>query len=87
MHNMYSKGTGYDLVESTIQLEGADVVTFGISCAEQKTVNGITMEATYIIRDISEDREWVARIVRRLNELEVEAVHMADVVSDMLLAG
>ena len=87
MHNSYSKTPVYELVETHMVLEGEDVVTCGISCAEQRTVNGITMDVTYVIGDISENREMVSAMVRRLNEWKLEAIHLPDVVSDMLFAG
>ncbi len=69
----------YSLVESICETDGQRYKGYGI-----RVQNTSTTEAnTYA--DISTNREEIVRLVSLCNELQLDAIHLEDVIEDMLV--
>ena len=73
----------FGLVEETYILGSASRISYGIAAFADIKNNGtaIIVEA---VRDICNDREKIAALVRRCNDLHLSTVHLHDVVEDFL---
>jgi hypothetical protein len=63
----------YDVIESSVFLEGKQHTTYGIAC-----------EST-VIPDISIHKNLISELVRKLNHSQLFPIHLADVVEDFLV--
>ena len=63
----------YEVVESTVEIEGTVYDTYGIAYGD------------IVIHDVSVDRAFVEHLVDIINENELDPVHLRDVVEDSLI--
>ena len=65
----------YQRVQSKVTMEGRETITYGILCGET------------VIPDMSTEKEAVDRLVALCNQLQLDPIHMQNVVDDWLGIG
>ena len=68
----------YDICRGTELIESAEIFEYGIVCKDRQ--NTVVEK----IENISTEYDFVAQLVSKLNEGEVEACHFLDIVEDAI---
>ena len=69
----------YSLDESECEIDGKAYVGYGIRVQNINTGEGRTF------RDVSTSKGEVERLIKLCNDLELDAIHLEDVIEDMLV--
>ncbi len=76
---MENKKFNYQLLSSEIMVEGQGVTTYGIRATDE---NGIEL---MVIEDISDEREWVERLIYQFTKFDLCPEHLVCAVEDFLV--
>lgn len=66
----------YLLIEDAVTADGKKVHTYGIA---------VMPKPSHEFHDLATDREAVARLVSRCNELRLDPIHLPEVIEDFIL--
>lgn len=71
----------YLVVESTVKLDKIMSNTYGICACN---VDDGLIDVINCVYDISHDAEWVKALAKKLNQYDVDPIHLNDIIEDEL---
>ena len=75
---MDNQHTEYKVIEGTFNVEEKEYIGYGVS------VNNTTSNEILLFQDISLNKEDIIKLVSLCNELNLDPIHINDVIDDFL---